>query len=279
MTNGGDRNGFYVGYLPIPRAHRVFLFIALPVALLGMAVGAAGLARSVPPWGSGVWQAGEASEFEGTLRLDPYPMLLRRDELGVADAWLLVEMGKFGARHRFDGAPGLDGAPVAIRGRELRRDGRRMIEIDPDDPALGPSVRVLAAQTPAVRMEMRPAPEPVTLAGEIVDSKCYLGAMKPGAGRGHKACATLCISGGIPPVLVTRDAMGGVAYWLLTDKTGRGLDEADLDALRPVIAEPVALSGRAGRLGSWRVLMLDSLALSRAGVPSPGHAAEPPDAP
>ena len=48
-----------------------------------------------------------------------------------------------------------------------------------------------------------------TLRGEIVDSKCYLGAMKPGDQKTHKACATLCIRGGIPPVLVERLPGGG----------------------------------------------------------------------
>ena len=38
----------------------------------------------------------------------------------------------------------------------------------------------------------------VTLKGEIIDPKCYLGAMKPGGGKTHKACAMRCIAGGIP---------------------------------------------------------------------------------
>jgi hypothetical protein len=45
----------------------------------------------------------------------------------------------------------------------------------------------------------------VTLRGEIIDPKCYIGAMKPGGGKTHKACAQLCLSGGIPPMLVTRN--------------------------------------------------------------------------
>ena len=37
----------------------------------------------------------------------------------------------------------------------------------------------------------------VTLTGEIVDSKCFLGVMNPGNLKPHKACAIRCISGGI----------------------------------------------------------------------------------
>ena len=43
---------------------------------------------------------------------------------------------------------------------------------------------------------------PVTVSGEIVDSKCFLGVMVPGAGKTHKECASLCLRGGIPPAPV-----------------------------------------------------------------------------
>lgn len=47
---------------------------------------------------------------------------------------------------------------------------------------------------------------PVTLDGELVDSKCYLGTMKPGDGKTHKSCAILCLRGGIPPLFVSKAA-------------------------------------------------------------------------
>ena len=40
----------------------------------------------------------------------------------------------------------------------------------------------------------------VSLTGEIVDSKCYPGVMKPGQGKTHRACAIRCLSGGVPAV-------------------------------------------------------------------------------
>ena len=72
----------------------------------------------------------------------------------------------------------------------------------------------------------------VTLRGEIVDSKCFLGVMVPGAGRTHKECASLCVRGGIPPALFVRDRHGRSALLLLERLRG----------------EPVALvCGRARR--------------------------------
>lgn len=262
------RDGFYVGDRTLPRSHRVFLLLTVPLALAGVIVGAVGLSAGQGAWGDGVWQTGSAGTWEGTLALSPYPMLhVAGDE--EVETFLLVEMGKFGARDRFSGAERLDGAAVSIRGREIRREGRRMIEIDPDDVALGPPVSLVEG-LPAVRAPLFAGDESISLRGEVVDSKCYLGAMKPGTGRGHKACATLCIVGGIPPVLVSRGWGGRVVFHLLTDNEGGALRGADLDRLKPLIGEPVVLSGRTGRVGSWGVLLLDGLPDGGGGVPSPG---------
>ena len=156
-------DGFYVGYGALPRRHRVFLMLAVPLAIAGRAGGAIGLSAGQPPWGDGFWETGAAREFRGTLTLEPYPML-HVDGGDERVSYLLVEMGKFGAGERFADLGVMDGAPVAVLGRELRRDGRRMIEIDP-----GGSVSVQPADMPAVRVATESEGERVTRGGEIVD--------------------------------------------------------------------------------------------------------------
>ena len=47
------------------------------------------------------------------------------------------------------------------------------------------------------------------MAGEICDGKCETGAMRPGNGIAHRACAILCLAGGVPPVFVTAAPGGG----------------------------------------------------------------------
>jgi hypothetical protein len=86
------------------------------------------------------------------------------------------------------------------------------------------------------------------LAGEIVDYKCFLGAMKPGDGKTHKACAALCISGGIPPMLVSFDERGTRTYTVLVLDQGRTPDLAE------AAGEPVRVSGRLEVKGGLRVL-------------------------
>jgi hypothetical protein len=55
--------------------------------------------------------------------------------------------------------------------------------------------------------EFRPETEtvgPVNLVGELVDTKCFLGVMRPATGKVHRACAIRCLSGGIPPAILVK---------------------------------------------------------------------------
>ena len=92
-----------------------------------------------------------------------------------------------------------------------------------------------------------------TLRGEIVDSKCFLGVMKPGRGKPHRACAVRCISGGIPPVLRVEDADGDYRHFLLVDTAGRAVNERVLD----LVAEPVEVTGSVTKDGDLLILAAD----------------------
>jgi hypothetical protein len=41
--------------------------------------------------------------------------------------------------------------------------------------------------------------------GELVDTKCFLGVMRPATGKVHRGCAVRCLSDGAPPALLVRD--------------------------------------------------------------------------
>jgi hypothetical protein len=47
--------------------------------------------------------------------------------------------------------------------------------------------------------------------------------MRPGDGLSHKACANVCILGGVPPVLVTTGPVAGRHFMLMGDPDGRAL--------------------------------------------------------
>src|SRR6266496_5186212 len=100
----------------------------------------------------------------------------------------------------------------------------------------------------------------VTVTGEIVDSKCYLGVMNPGQGKVHRDCAARCLSGGTPPLLVGTDGVTTNAHeqFLLVGLDGRALGR---DVLREFIAEPITIRGELLKIGESQMLKIDARTL------------------
>ena len=230
---------FYVGYLPTPARHRRTLKVVLPLGLLFLTiiVTGAGLMQRDP--GPGVWESGEARSWEGVLVADPFARLVT-DE----GTYFLVDFAKRGVQER---AAPLVGRDVLVSGWLLERDGRRIIELEPHDDALtdqGPGASVAPARSLGA----------MTLTGEIMDAKCYLGAMKPGDGKAHKACATLCIAGGIPPALVV-EASGERVHYIVVSEDGERADDLILE----FVAEPVVVIGEVEARGDALFLRTESV--------------------
>jgi hypothetical protein len=97
---------------------------------------------------------------------------------------------------------------------------------------------------------------PIRVRGEIVDSKCYGGVMNPGRGKVHRDCAVRCLSGGIPPVLVSENEAGDTTLYLLVDFDGSQLPrEKFLDR----VAEPVEIAGHLINRGDSKILAVDGI--------------------
>ena len=145
-----------------------------------------------------------------------------------------------------------DGKQVRLQGQLIYRDGGTMVEIVPG------SIAALDAAT--VVQEATRDLGAVTLTGEIVDSKCYLGVMNPGQGKVHRDCAARCLSGGIPPILIVHGVVhggittGGYGQLLLVGLDGRVLGR---DALREFVAEPITIRGSLLQKGTSRLLSID----------------------
>jgi hypothetical protein len=254
MPEPARETEFYVGYFPMPPGLAVFLRRVVPLALAAIGAAALLLGRAQTDPGPAVWDDGVAKQFRGTLRLVPFPVLVEPD----GRASLLVEMGKRGVRDGADrGLAALEGRGVVVSGWTLDRNGRRIIELEPGAEALRADVDGTGESGASLEMT---SVGPAVLRGEIVHSKCFLGAMKPGDGKPHKACATLCVKGGIPPVLVSRRAGGGFEYTLVVDAQGEPLGEA----LWPWIAEPVVVRGEMELIGGLRRLRVESDGIASA---------------
>ena len=247
--NPKKEDPFYVGYLPkAPRAlggwlkPRIALLLLLPLVLGAVMV------LQQKAFGPGVFEFGEYRDFEGTILDSPAPaLLLDRPGQGREphSLYYLVEFGKKGGG---DAVAGFVGKRVKLRGALLYRDNQTMIELE----KRAASIELMGGQVGNADFA---ALGQVTLRGEIVDSKCYLGLMKPGNLKPHKACAINCIAGGIPPVLLVRNEEGDARYLLLVSETGASVNQEVLDW----VAEPVEITGQLEQWGDMKVLKADPL--------------------
>lgn len=216
-----DNDPFYVGYHPVaPTAvargvRRVLLGLVVATGSTALL-----LAFSQRKADAGVFEYGHPRTVRGQVREYPYPMLLvpgsgLTDRGAAYTRYLLVAEGKHGAQTL---VAGLDGQWANLRATRIARPGREMLEIHPGGVSATPPDSNVRLGIPM------PPPEslgPMELTGEIVDSKCWLGVMKPARGNVHRGCAARCLSGGIPPLLMTEDSTGTMIHLLLTDQDGQ----------------------------------------------------------
>jgi hypothetical protein len=102
----------------------------------------------------------------------------------------------------------------------------------------------------------------VVLRGEVVDSKCFAGAMKPGEGKTHKACAALCLRGGIPAMFMAVEDGKTVPY-LLVDSQGKSPSGEALERILPFVGDWVEIHARAGRWADLRILEISADGIRR----------------
>lgn len=219
-------------------------------AALGLGVGVVGLSGALAVGHTrldgGLFEFGQVTTVRGTVVEAPYPMLRPDDDAGP---WpLLVARGKHGAEAA---VRGLDGRRVEVQATRIARGDYTMLEIatTPVGDA-GPKSRATAKGSGP--FATAPVGERVTLRGEIVDSKCFLGVMVPGAGTTHRDCASLCLRGGIPPALFVQDPDGTSRLFLMLGPERQVRQRASAWA-----GEPVELTGTIGQRGGWQTIASD----------------------
>jgi hypothetical protein len=222
---------FYVGYLDPcpPRLARFIGMTVATVALLSVGLGVLIAARQTPAI-PGTFEFGIARDFAGTILERPLPLLRTLSTNGSVTNYLLVGFGKHGLPAF---ARGQHGQHVRFKGSLIQKDGSVMIELNDER-----SFAVLAADP----LSQPPAPEtigPVTLTGELVDTKCYLGVMRPAVGKVHRACAIRCLSGGVPPGLLVQRPDGSSEVVLLAGPNQAPLQFDVQWAARRVVAEGI----------------------------------------
>ncbi|MBI1765303.1 MAG: hypothetical protein HYR56_28140 [Acidobacteria bacterium] len=235
-----NQDEFYIGYLPrAPRGVAKLLRRVVTALFCGGVLVALVLAFGQQRLPLSVFEFQQYRAYTGVLHATPYPALLVQTGNSLTQ-YLLVAPGK----HRAE-VGAFDGQIVKLRAALIQRDGTQMLELAPD------SLTVTAAAS--LPLPAKTELGTFTLVGEIVDSKCYLGVMNPGHTKPHRDCAVRCLSGGIPPLFIARDAQGNELKLLLTDAQGAPVNQAVLD----MVAEPLEITGRVVREGTQYYLQAD----------------------
>ncbi len=247
-----SKNDFFIGWAETPDADRRFFLRAGLGLMLGSAAIAGGVAALQRPVGPGTWNMGDVREWRGIATADPYGMLRTLDLDGTPRTALLACQGKCGVSAKI-GA--LAGKPVIVKGSLIQRGPHTMIAVIDGldwirEDAAG-SVGDLAFP------QVEPITD-VTLSGEILDTKCWFGAMRPSEGKVHKACASLCIRGGLPPAFYVRDPQDQAALMIMTSG-GFGHNKD----LLPYVADPVSITGQVQRFGDLFLLDAPVSAITR----------------
>jgi hypothetical protein len=239
-----DDGEFYVGYAQRPprRIARAIFRAVVGLNVLAAAI-ALVLVFAQRPFARSTFEYQKYRDFSGEVELNPYPALLV-GRLGgnQYSRYLLVAPGKHGADTEM--GP-FAGKTVHLRGSLIYRDGQTMVEVVPG------SVQAMKRGPTEVSVDTLGE---VTLAGEIVDSKCYLGVMNPGRTKVHRDCAARCISGGIPPAFVTTDG-----FYLLVGGDGRPLQHEVLDW----VGETIQVRGEVLRSGETLILRAEPAGFRR----------------
>ena len=283
---GERHDDFYVGYVDEtpPRVARFARRAAIGLVLLAAVLGAV-MALLLERFDEGVFEYGTVRDYEGELFVDPHPRLLTAD--GPAEGYLLVGVGKQALD--VTGEPSAPWTPSLSRKTELsgtliRNPEAAMLEVHSLElPGGTPEARPAVEPNPPAAPATNDSPldgasggteseaativthvRGHTLLGEIVDTKCYLGVMKPGRGKPHRDCASLCIRGGIPAALLVRTEGGERHLVHLLNPQGQPLGRELLEW----VGEPVEVWGTLRRRDNRLFLRTITIKPTRAPAPS-----------
>lgn len=240
--NNSKKSPFFIGYLPIPASLAAYYKILITlIILIGVALGL-WLAGSQKSAGEGTVELFEESTLSGYLTMEPYPVLHQVN--GTDRSVILIDRYKKSANHIVEDYAN---SWISLSGLIVQRGEWEMLQLPP-----GTTISS-ASPNESFKISESDLGE-VNLNGEIIDSKCFLGAMKPGGGKVHRACARLCLLGGVPPMFVAKNADGNRFGYLLMNPDG---SSASIE-LADKVAIPVNITGTLIQRGNFQYIKLTS---------------------
>jgi hypothetical protein len=242
---------FFVGYIRgVPRGSRALIMLII-LAFVGAMAGAGYFTSATQPDPGPGRFFFQHKTFTGILETAPYPLVrvAPNESYPEGHTLLLAGQGKRGVQAT---AAALAGQVVDVGGVLLKRGTIDMLQVGRRVP-LQASVDGLSEDA-LETIDLSVADLGTwRLTGEICDGKCYVGAMRPGTGIAHKACANLCLNGGVPAVFVSTAPVEGTEFFLLSDQDGNPIDKE----LQRFVAARVQVDGQIERRGDLMVFKVD----------------------
>jgi len=233
---------FFVGWGKVPKALRLFLAGCAAVLIVAFAVlGYATSATQTDTLGGAFMGRVQVT---GVLQNNPYPILhvISSEQFNPGDTIILSGNGKRGAVEQ---AAGMDGQIVEANGLRMDRGSLKGMQLRNGQRGL----KLAEDQSQNMDVPIRPLGR-WRLQGEICDGKCLNGAMRPGTGIAHRACANLCLLNDMAPVFVSAGPIDGSNFFLMSGPDGRAIPPALLD----YTALAVEIEGIVERHGNLLVL-------------------------
>jgi len=253
-----SQDDFFIGWAKSPpRALKPLLAAVAATLILGFVGLALAIGAAKPDPGPGAFRFDWGRQtVEGVVAARPYPTLTvvkGAEHIPVGHTIMLVGQGKRGVQSQ---AEALDGQLAEASGVVLKRGELDMLQARGGPDGLKAAEADAAAAAPAGDAPLGRW----RLTGEVCDGKCLAGAMRPGAGLAHKACANLCLYGGAPPVFVSAGPVEGEVFFLLADADGGPVGEALYD----LVGRLTTLEGEIVRRGDLLIFQAD---IDRASFP------------
>lgn len=212
---------FFVGWGKVPKALRAFLISAAAVLVAAFGVLSYATSATQTDTGGGAFMG--RVQVTGVLQNDPYPILhvIDSPQFEAGDTIILSGNGKRGAVEQ---AEGMDGQIVEANGVRMDRGDLKGIQLRNGERGL----KLAEDQDQAKEVAVEPLGR-WKVQGEICDGKCVNGAMRPGTGLSHRACAVLCLLGDIAPVFVSAGPIDGSEFLLLSGPDGGPIPQEILE--------------------------------------------------
>lgn len=256
------KDDFYIGWQDdAPAGYNKFISLFLAILILLILIGSGIWVSKGSGFADSRFEYGTQTEFEGVIYEYPAPMLVVQVGEEGMKSIPLVNFGKFGVVKPMEFFKSqmrnnLKGYKVKLRGTIIEFDNKQWLELTDEEKSLL-SFEKLSEPSPERRLTELGESE---VHGEIVDPKCFFGVMKPGFGKVHLSCAIRCISGGVPPILVSPQQDDTRNYYFVTNSAGKPLN----DHLISYVGLPITVKGLIKTVDDWEVIEIgvESISLS-----------------